>query len=375
METLEPPTAFGKFNVDAKPFEMYVPTVPVPAPAPVPYIREPTSSESSDSSICELTEKLDVDLDVDEPDNSVFVAPDDDLRDRISKQVEYYFSDINLTKDAFLLKHIKRNKEGYVSIKLISSFKKVKALTRDWKVVAFSVKTSEKLIVNESGTKVGRKDPLPSQDDAVPTRTVIAMNLPLDNPTVENISGLFAKCGGIALTRILRPGTPVPPDIKQYVNKHPGIGTCVCAVIEFASAEAAGKAVTEMGGKNNDWRSMHVVEMVKGTKVVKGVKKESPDSEDGKKDEDRKKKRNKKKSPKSDGVKKDVMASSPPEGGDTGSPWVHRRRMAAKEGLGIARRAEVTKTLIPEGVIRLPKGPDGTNGFHRSEGFPILVIG
>ena len=50
--------------------------------------------------------------------------------------MEFYFSDANITKDKFLLKHVKRNKEGFVSLKLISSFKRVKHLTKDWRQVS-----------------------------------------------------------------------------------------------------------------------------------------------------------------------------------------------------------------------------------------------
>ena len=54
---------------------------------------------------------------------------------KIVIQVEFYFSDANICKDKFLLKHVKRNKEGYVSLKLISSFKRIKHLTKDWRQV------------------------------------------------------------------------------------------------------------------------------------------------------------------------------------------------------------------------------------------------
>jgi hypothetical protein len=40
-------------------------------------------------------------------------------------QIEHYLSDDNLEHDAFLLKHIRRNKMGFVSVKLLTSFKKV----------------------------------------------------------------------------------------------------------------------------------------------------------------------------------------------------------------------------------------------------------
>merc|ERR1712168_1077682 len=74
-----------------------------------------------------------------EPD---MVLPDEDLMAKIVAQVEFYFSNANVAKDKFLLKHIRRNKEGYVSLKLVSSFKKVKQLTKDWRVVAFSLNKS-----------------------------------------------------------------------------------------------------------------------------------------------------------------------------------------------------------------------------------------
>lgn len=72
-------------------------------------------------------------------------------------QVEFYFSDENIVKDAFLLKHVKRNKEGFVSLKLISSFKRVKHLSKDWRVVAFALAKSEKLQINEQGKCHERK--------------------------------------------------------------------------------------------------------------------------------------------------------------------------------------------------------------------------
>lgn len=59
-----------------------------------------------------------------DPDN--WIPPDADLIQKMVSQIEYYLSDENLAKDAFLLKHVRRNKMGYVNIKLLTSFKKVK---------------------------------------------------------------------------------------------------------------------------------------------------------------------------------------------------------------------------------------------------------
>ena len=69
-----------------------------------------------------------------------------DLCEKIVAQVEFYFGDANITKDKFLLKHVKRNKEGFVSLKLISSFKRVKHLTKDWRQVGFKTLTIKNLL-------------------------------------------------------------------------------------------------------------------------------------------------------------------------------------------------------------------------------------
>lgn len=144
-----------------------------------------------------------------------FAMPDDELADKICAQVEYYFSDESITKDAFLLKHVKRNKEGYVSLKLISSFKKVKHLSRDWRVVGAALTRSKKLELNPQGIKLRRVDPLPLFDQTTPSRTILAVGIPREKLTVESVAEIFKPCGEIALIRVLKPGRPVPPEVKR----------------------------------------------------------------------------------------------------------------------------------------------------------------
>ncbi|XP_011312354.1 la-related protein 6 [Fopius arisanus] len=176
--------------------------------------------------------------------NEEIITVSDDLAEKIASQVEFYFSNENIVKDAFLLKHVKRNKEGYVSLKLISSFKRVKHLSRDWRVVGASLKAkSKKLQVNELGTKLRRLEPLPQFDQTLPSRTVIAARLPVEKITIESVAELFGQCGEIALIRILKPGHPVPAEIRQAIAKKSELGSDEeCALIEFtdsASARAA----------------------------------------------------------------------------------------------------------------------------------------
>lgn len=147
-----------------------------------------------------------------------FVPPSDDLADKICDQVEFYFSDENIVKDAFLLKHVKRNKEGYVSLKLISSFKRVKHLSRDWRVVGAALARSKKLEVNPQGTKLRRVNPLPPFDQTAPSRTILAARLPVEKLTVESVAEIFKPCGEIALIRVLRPGHPAPSEVRCLLS-------------------------------------------------------------------------------------------------------------------------------------------------------------
>lgn len=84
-----------------------------------------------------------------------------ELREKIMKQVEWYFSDENLLKDSYLRNLISRNREGYVSIGQITGLKKVYELTKDWKIVLESLRHSKRLLLNERETKVRRLSLVP----------------------------------------------------------------------------------------------------------------------------------------------------------------------------------------------------------------------
>merc|ERR1719187_1360557 len=176
-----------------------------------------------------------------EPD---MVIPDEDLMAKIVAQVEFYFSDANVAKDKFLLKHIRRNNEGYVSLKLVSSFKKVKQLTKDWRVVAYSLnKKSSKIQINDVGTKIRRVDPLPEIQDVPDTCAVLALSIQSEKLTMGIVSDIFAECGEIALLKLSKSGTPLSQELKSLSNKYPELNTSHCAWIEFDTCEAAKAAL------------------------------------------------------------------------------------------------------------------------------------
>ncbi|XP_058667280.1 la-related protein 6 [Ammospiza caudacuta] len=394
--------------------------------------------------------------------------PENDLIQKLIAQIEYYFSDENLEKDAFLLKHVRRNKMGYVSVKLLTSFKKVKHLTRDWRTTAYALKYSSTLELNDDNKKVRRNTPVPVfPSENVPTRMLLVYDIHLiselqalnkeengcmQERIMEHLLKAFVTFGAISSVRILKPGRDLPSDIRRVSNRYTQLGTQQCAIIEFEEVEAAVRAHEFMCAENKE-TGMKVVQI-----GMKPPKKKVP--KDKNRDEDTSKSLKKARSlnkrveelqfagdessansssdpesnptsprsgrkcttanttsklspiihpnnhlspnmsPRSSpwnsppslrkGTKKSplaedskINASTSPEiprkytdySSDSsitpsGSPWVQRRKAQTltqeKSPVSspmLARKIQNADGL-PVGVLRLPKGPDGTKGFH-----------
>ncbi|KAA0707936.1 La-related protein 6 [Triplophysa tibetana] len=212
-------------------------------------------NDSLDGSSTELTDVFEEECFEDD----LWTPPNDDLKEKIATRLENYLSDQNLSEDAFLLKHVQRNKMGYVSLKLLTSFKKIKDLTRDWRSTLAAARTSEHLEVNETGTKVRRRTLVPDWLLCIPTsKLLLAWNF-LDgvSPVKDGMSGSpglehigimeaamreFSPFGTISSLRILRPGKEIPAELKRYCKKHMELGRKVCAVVEYEYLEGARKA-------------------------------------------------------------------------------------------------------------------------------------
>ncbi|XP_071434306.1 la-related protein 6-like [Pithys albifrons albifrons] len=186
--------------------------------------------------------------------------PDPQLVRRIVSQVEYYLSDENLARDAFLLKHVQKNRMGFVSIKLLTSFKKVKYLTRDWRLTLYALKFSELLEVNKEGTKVRRRLPIPEALLSVlPSKLLLAWELqpreqdppllppPLQDNFLETILRMFSPFGAIDSIRVLRPGRKLPSDVRRHVSRFPELLSRCCALVEYESLDSARSAFEELG--------------------------------------------------------------------------------------------------------------------------------
>ncbi|KAM1045468.1 hypothetical protein EV1_036068 [Malus domestica] len=196
----------------------------------------------------------------DDPDQSSGTGGlSEDLKQKIIKQVEYYFSDENLPADKYMLSMIKKNKEGYVPISVIASFRKMKKLIQNNSSIAAALRESSLLVVSSNGKKVKRIHPLPLTENKDPKCTVLVENLPEDH-SVENLKSILGEAGKIKDLYILNPhaievSTKGGKAKKLISNK-------LHALVKYDTVEAADKAVTTLNNEE-DWRNGMRVKLLK----------------------------------------------------------------------------------------------------------------
>ncbi|CAG9854855.1 unnamed protein product [Phyllotreta striolata] len=110
-----------------------------------------------------------------------------DLDQQIIKQLEYYFGDINLPRDKFLQEKLKED-DGWVTLEVLLTFKRLAALSTDTEVIAKAAEKSENKIVevSEDHKKIRRHpdNPVPEltaeRRQILMDRTAYVKGFPLD---------------------------------------------------------------------------------------------------------------------------------------------------------------------------------------------------
>ncbi|NP_001089711.1 La ribonucleoprotein domain family member 6 S homeolog [Xenopus laevis] len=385
--------------------------------------------------------------------------PDAELIQKLIMQIEYYLSDENLEKDAFLLKHVRRNKMGFVSVKLLTSFKKVKHLTRDWRTTAYALRYSNLLELNEDNRKIRRKTPVPVfPSENLPSKMLLVYDLHfipelnclgkeqenggMQEKIMEHLLKSFGAFGVISSIRILKPGRDLPSDVKRFSSRYSQVGTKDCAIVEFEEVEAAIKAHDTFNVESDTEDGLKVV-LIGMKPPKKKIQKDKSKEEDSKNVRKNKSLNKRVEELQYIGDESTVYSSSEPESNPTSpmvgrkiqstnklspsaypnnhlspnasprnspwsspcgqrkgvkhspfadsmspeisrkeyssdssitpssSPWVQRRRQAqtVKQEKSPAASPMLGRKIqnadgLPPGVLRLPRGPDGTKGFH-----------
>ncbi|XP_045768924.1 la-related protein 7 isoform X2 [Maniola jurtina] len=142
------------------------------------------------------------------------------IYENIMKQMEFYFSDANLSKDRFLGDLVKN--DPFVPITEFLKFNKIRSLTQDANDIVKAMKHSTLLELSEDKQKVKRKTPMMPYDADL--RTVYVESIPV-TASREWLERVFSDYGQVAYISL--------PKFKNS-NKIKGF-----AFIEFATPQDA----------------------------------------------------------------------------------------------------------------------------------------
>ncbi|KAM7530564.1 hypothetical protein LguiB_033974 [Lonicera macranthoides] len=299
------------------------------------------------------------------------VALTDDLRHKIIRQVEYYLSDENLQTDKFLMNYLTKDKDGFVPVGVIASFRKMKKLTQDRSLIVAALRESSVLVVSSSGKKVRRLHAFPFAEVKDPKScTVLVENLPEDHST-ENIKSIFGSAGNINNICIRDPNAVRDP--RKCTVGEKLLSGKLHALVEYETVEAAEKAVATLNDEQ-DWRYGMRVKLLKAM-AKHGQRKKSwkdPESEkncsvQASDPADRDEELH---DVKPDEENADHLSKEKNENKDRNRGRSRRQRYRGSNGHGHGT-VSATHTGEPSKPPPGPKMPDGTRGFTMGRGRPL----
>lgn len=181
----------------------------------------------------------------------------------IKEMLEIYFSDNYLTRDIFLLKHFRRSKEGWISLKFMAVYKRIKRITKSLEEVKEAAQASSLLQVNVEGNKVRRLAPMPACiDEYIPTRMMLVGELPNDLRNLTALSKYMATYGTVASIQLMRPGVSPPEVLRETVLNFPKVREQWCALIEFEEIAAVEKLMDTINGGMEDNGLIWAMELI-----------------------------------------------------------------------------------------------------------------
>ncbi|XP_058808468.1 la protein homolog [Phymastichus coffea] len=112
--------------------------------------------------------------------------PTPELLEKLKKQVEFYFGDVNMQRDKFLIEQTKLD-EGWVPMSIMLNFKLLASMSKDIDVILKALEESELIEISDDRKKIRRAldKPLPAYNDeyrkAQEARTIYLKGFPLDS--------------------------------------------------------------------------------------------------------------------------------------------------------------------------------------------------
>lgn len=180
----------------------------------------------------------------------------EEVKAKLVRQLEFYFGDSNLPKDRFLKGKVAEEPTGYVDLKIVIAFARMRELLKVASVapdqvpaelvqsVAEVLRTrSTTLEVDEAGLRLRRKQPMKDEEalsQEIEARSLFVTPFP-HNVHIDQLTEFFAKYAPVNCVRMRR--HPAPREPKENKSKDPSRGFKGSLFVEFASVEEMEKVL------------------------------------------------------------------------------------------------------------------------------------
>lgn len=122
--------------------------------------------------------------------------PSAELLEKIKNQIEFYFGDVNMHRDKFLIEQTKLD-DGWVPMSVMLTFKMLASMSKDVDVILKAIESSDLMEISEDKKKIRRspKHPLPVYNEeyrkAQEARTAYVKGFPLQDTNIEKLKTFF----------------------------------------------------------------------------------------------------------------------------------------------------------------------------------------
>jgi len=213
------------------------------------------------------------------PINDDITAPNKDFLKKIADYIQYdVLSDYGLIRDKYIFAQLFEKKSTWVSIKFLSSFRRVKQLAKDWRIVALALCLFADLgflEISKCGTKLRRLVPVSQsvrdthkQKNTEKTKMVV---IKIHDVIFRNEALLKTFLGsgthGIIPKNFEKvvPGVEVKGMNKSYSTHIPDLGKTNCCIVDYKSEDDARQMVRNINGQNDVIRAAVLASRVKKT--------------------------------------------------------------------------------------------------------------
>lgn len=196
-------------------------------------------------------------------------APEPGKSEKILKQVEYYFGDINLPRDKFLQEEMKKD-NTWITLSTMLKFNRLASITTDVDLVAAALRDSHLVEVSDDCQKIRRNPDLPLPENTleywqeIKRRTVYMKGFPSET-TLDEIAEFMGRFGTPQniIMRKTKGGKETPRIFKgsvfvTYEDQQQAKKLAAMKELKFKENQPAEQPMLQVQMQDDYWATKHL---------------------------------------------------------------------------------------------------------------------